>query len=77
MLEAYGADHKEYERKLREIEPILSQLANKTNNHRKVIWLNQFPTNDYWSASKPNSKDVFSEKIHHYNTILQTVFGLA
>ena len=73
MLEANGADHKEYERKLREIEPILNQLS-KTNINPQVVWLNQFSTFDYWPASKPNSKYIFSEKIHKYNSILQTVF---
>ena len=70
MLHMYGADYKGYERKLQtDIKPILNQWAEKTN-HLKVIWLNQFPTNDFLTRQR----DVFSEKIHRYNIILRRVF---
>ena len=74
MLEEFGADYKEYERKLREMaEPILSQLS-QPNNHRKVVWLNQFPTNDFWAPNKQHNTDIYSEKIHQYNLIIPRVF---
>ena len=74
MLHIYGADYKEYERKLQtEIEPILNQLAKETN-HPEIIWLNQFPTNDFWAPNTKSNADIFSEKIHQYNLILQRVF---
>ena len=70
MFHIHGADYKEYERKLQtDIEPILNQLSKENNNHPEVIWLNQFPTNDFWSNA-----DIFSGEIHQYNLILTRVF---
>lgn len=78
MLEANGADYKEYEHKLQvQIEPLLSRLANSNSkgfSNRQVLWLNQFATNDFWGPNKNTNVDIYSEKIHRYNLIVQRIF---
>ena len=80
MLQLNGANYQEYENKLRDIEPILSKLAISNFNtssdwiwHR-VVWLNQFSTVDSFSGNNEHNTDIFSDKMHKYNSIVRRVF---
>ena len=73
MLTYNGADYKKYEHKLQEIKQVLNELVHK-NSRPKIIWLNQFPTIDFWAKNGESDVDVYTEKVHQYNLILLRVF---
>ncbi|KAK4006650.1 hypothetical protein OUZ56_011808 [Daphnia magna] len=52
-----------YGNKLRELSPILGHLAKAS----KVIWLNQYPTIDFYGETGAHNTKIFSEKIYRYN----------
>lgn len=52
-----------YEKKLQELSPILGDLAKAS----KVIWLNQYPTIEFYGETGAHNTEIFSEKIHRYN----------
>ena len=71
MLQVNGANYKLYLKRLSRLAPVLSRLANLS----KVIWLNQYPTVDYYDENTDtgfgHNTDIFSEKIHRYNEAIQ------
>ena len=73
MLASNGADYKGYEKKLKEINQLISRRS-LNPNHVKILWLNQFPTIDFWAQIERNNADIYAEKIYHYNSILKNVF---
>ena len=73
MVVSNGADHMKYQQLLRDSESILAQLVHP---RPKIIWLNQFPTFDFWAENGLNAVDIYAEKIHRYNLILRRVFRL-
>lgn len=79
MLVSNGADYKLYKSRLEEIKPFLNQLASggNTTDKRKIFWLNQFPTVDFWGPIHGNNDDIYADKIHQYNSILKNVLRYA
>jgi hypothetical protein len=71
MLQSQGADHHFYQKKLKELAPIFGQLANVS----QVIWLNQYPTVEFYGKIDAPNTDIFSEKIHHYNQAVRRILG--
>ena len=71
MLQSEGADHQIYQKKLKRLAPFLGQLANVS----QVIWLNQFPTIEFYGKINDHNTDIFSEKIHHYNQAVRRILG--
>lgn len=71
MLQSEGADHLLYQEKLKKLAPILGQLANVS----QVVWLNQFPTVEFYGNTDGHNTDIHSEKIHHYNLAVRRILG--
>jgi hypothetical protein len=71
MLKSEGADFKLYQKKLIELAPILGQLAIVS----KVIWLNQYPTVEFYGGINDHNADIHSEKIHHFNQAAHRILG--
>lgn len=63
MLKIHGADFKLYRKNLVELGPILNQLSQVS----KVIWLDQYPTIDFYGASHADNTYIHSLKVHQYN----------
>jgi hypothetical protein len=61
MLQSEGTDFNLYQKKLTELASILGQLSNVS----QVIWLNQYPTLDFFGNINAHNTDIHSEKIHH------------
>jgi len=73
MLEWDAAE--EYKHALHEIiKPILNQLLDLKNRSSQVVWFNQLPTVDDWAKNDDNNADIFREKMHQYNLIMQQEF---
>ena len=70
MLESNGANFKLYRKKLNELGPILDELAKSS----KVIWLNQYPTIDFYGGTDAHNTFIHSEKIHQYNEAVRQIF---
>jgi hypothetical protein len=71
MLQSEGADYQLYQKKLERLAPLLGELANVS----RVIWLNQFPTIEFYGNIEAHNTDIFSEKIHHYNQAVRRILG--
>jgi hypothetical protein len=71
MLQSHGADHQLYQKKLKELAPILGRLANVS----QVIWLNQYPTVEFYGKIDAHNTDIFSEKIHYFNQAVREYLG--
>ena len=63
MLESNGANYKLCKEKMIELGSALSQLTNTS----QVIWLNQYPTVDFYGNISDHNTDIFAEKIRQYN----------
>jgi hypothetical protein len=72
MLQSEGADFSLYQKKLTELAPILGQLSNIS----QVIWLNQYPTIEFYGHINAHNTDIHVEKIHHYNQAAHRILGL-
>ncbi|XP_059351674.1 N-acetylneuraminate 9-O-acetyltransferase-like [Daphnia carinata] len=64
-------DFQVYEDGLLHIGPILGQLANVT----QVIWLNQYPSGEFYGNGTAPNTSVFSEKIHLFNEAARRILG--
>ena len=62
-MENNGANHELFKKKLIELGSLLGQLPNTT----RVVWLNQYPTVDFYGGIGAHNTDIYAEKIHHYN----------
>lgn len=72
MIQSEGTDqHQLYQKKLKELAPVLDQLANVSH----IIWLNQFPTLEFYGNIGELNTDIHSEKIHHYNLAIRRILG--
>ena len=71
MLVSNGDDYVNYRNVLQnDVKPVLNRLLNSPICHRrKIIWLNQFPTVDFWDRKG----EIYADKIHRYNLILRGV----
>jgi hypothetical protein len=72
MLQSQGANFSLYQKKLNEFAPILGQLSNVS----QVIWLNQYPTVDFYGNINAHNTDIHLQKIHHYNQAVRRILGL-
>jgi hypothetical protein len=73
MMQQYGANFQLYKKKLMEFRLILQKLSNVT----QVIWLNQYPTLEFYGNINDRNTDIHSTKIHHYNKAVHHIFGYA
>ena len=75
MLASNGDDYEKYQNVLQnDVKPVLNRLLNSSIPQRpKVIWLNQFPTVDFWGENGANNAEIYAGKIHQYNLILRRV----
>ena len=75
MLVSNGDDYVNYRNVLQnDVKPVLDRLLNSSIPQRpKVIWLNQFPTVDFWVENGANNAEIYAGKIHRYNLILRGV----
>ncbi|XP_046457567.1 N-acetylneuraminate 9-O-acetyltransferase-like [Daphnia pulex] len=72
IIQFEGADqHQLYQKRLKELAPILDQLANVSH----IIWLNQYPTLEFYGNIGVLNTDIHSEKIHHYNLAIRRILG--
>ncbi|XP_046452669.1 N-acetylneuraminate 9-O-acetyltransferase-like isoform X1 [Daphnia pulex] len=69
MMQQYGADFQLYSKRLNELAPILGQLASAS----RVIWLNQYPTVEFYGSNDAYNTKIHSEKVHHYNTAARQI----
>ena len=67
MLQINGADYSLYQRKLAKLGPTLGQLSRIS----RVIWLNQYPTFDFYAHILAHNTDIFAEKIQMYNKVIR------
>lgn len=70
MLHVSGSDFQHYQEKLTQVAPIIFQIS----NFSKIIWLNQYPTVDFYGKIGAHNTEIFSEKILTYNTAVRQVF---
>jgi hypothetical protein len=63
MMQQYGADIQLYVKRLKELASILGKLTNVT----EVIWLNQYPTVEFYGSTTAYNTKIHSEKIQLYN----------
>ena len=70
MMQKYGANYKIYEERLVELSKNLGQLA----NFSQVIWLNQYPTVEFYGGMQNTNIDIHTEKIYHYNKMVKRIF---
>lgn len=59
-----------YQQKLLELIPSLARLANVS----RVVWLNQYPTVDFYGDMYEHNTDIHAEKIHDYNQAVRRIF---
>jgi hypothetical protein len=71
MLKLFGADYQLFEQRLLQLKPLLNQLADIS---QKVIWIDQYPTIDFFAANHATNAQIESNKIHHYNLIAKRIF---
>ncbi len=69
MMEEYGANYKMYENRLVKLGMYLNQLAYVS----QVIWLNQYPTVEFYAKMHARNTDIHTEKINHYNKVVQRI----
>lgn len=70
MLPQYDVNFNFYQNKIMQLVPILVQLAEITN----IIWLSQYPTNEFFGKNEAYNSFVYSEKIYSYNNAVTSAF---
>jgi hypothetical protein len=67
-------DYHLYYNKLTDLIPIL----NKLSNFSEIIWLNQYPTSEFYGGmpygGEKNSDVIVSRKLHYYNEAIRHIF---
>jgi hypothetical protein len=69
MLQQHGADLQLYKKKISEVSTILGKIASTS----QIIWLNQYPTVDFYSEISESSSAIHTDKIHHYNGAVKLI----
>jgi hypothetical protein len=59
-----------YQQELSEFTPSLAQLANVS----QVVWLNQYPTVDFYGEMGNHNTAIHAGKVHHYNQAIRRIF---
>ena len=73
MILENGNDHRPFEQKLTKLRLILERLAS-LHRGSKIIWMNQYPTVDYFGQTGNHNTLIHAEKLVHYNTIARRIF---
>lgn len=63
MVKEHTAHEEAFFRELKNLVPILQELSKKCF----IVWLHQYPTQDFFGATGANNVDVHASKIWHYN----------
>lgn len=64
MLQKHPDAHEDvYFKKLKQLVPLLQNIS----KYSQVIWLNQYPTLEFFGKNDADNTDVHSQKIVHYN----------
>jgi hypothetical protein len=69
MFHVKHRDYRCFQKKLMGLAPVLSQLSNVT----RVIWLNQYPTIEFFGTNNSTNTYIHSEKINHYNKAVRRI----
>lgn len=69
MFHVEHRDYQRYEKELMKIAPVLAQLSNVT----RVIWLNQYPTLEFYGANNSTNTYIHSNKINNYNNAVRRI----
>lgn len=70
MLKDYPDAHEDvFFTKLHELVPVLQNVS----KYCQVIWLNQYPTNEFFGDNKAHNTDVHSQKLWHYNRVVNKI----
>lgn len=69
MLPGNGGNYQVYKKKILEFRPTLQRLA----RYSQMIWLNQYPTLEFYGNISESNTQIHSKKIHHYNKAVRTI----
>lgn len=70
MLQQNSANFELYKEMLKKLATIIATFP--TSSH--VIWMNQYPTNEFYGDSNAFNTEINSEKINHYNKAVLQIF---
>jgi hypothetical protein len=70
MLKENAADYELYKKKLLELGFLLDKLGKIS----RVIWLNQYPTIDFFGKTDDRNADIHTQKIHGFNEAVRRIF---
>lgn len=79
MLQQEGDDHLWYQKGIEELVPLLQKLiftaSGKSSDvqTRKIIWLNQYTTFDFFANNGGANRVIYNEKLQHYNEIARHI----
>ncbi len=78
MLQQEGNDHLWYQKGLEDLVPLFHQLLfpNPSGDYvktRKIIWLNQYTTFDFYAGNDGANRVIFKEKLQLCNQIAQRI----
>ncbi|KAI9562648.1 hypothetical protein GHT06_010102 [Daphnia sinensis] len=83
MLQQEGDDHLWYQDGVQGLVPLLQKLmfhdkdvlaaTSSDVRHRKIIWLNQYTTFDFFADNGGANRVVYKEKLQHYNQIVRQI----
>ena len=73
MILENGNDHRPFEEKLTKLRQVLERLCSIHRGSR-IIWMNQYPTLDYFGPTRNHNTLIHAEKLLHYNKIAQRIF---
>ena len=78
MLQQEGNDHLWYQKGLEDLVPLFHQLLfpNPSGDYvktRKIIWLNQYTTFDFYAGNDGANRVIFKEKLQLCNRIAQRI----
>ncbi|XP_045031739.1 uncharacterized protein LOC116928160 isoform X2 [Daphnia magna] len=84
MLQQEGDDHLWYQNGVQGLVPLLQKLMFHSKDvvtakssdvrDRKIIWLNQYTTFDFFADNGGANRVIYKEKLQHYNQIARQIF---
>lgn len=70
MLQKHHDAHEDvFFRKLEEFVPVLQNISKRC----PIVWLNQYPTQEFFARNHEHNTDVHSAKLLHYNRIANRI----
>ena len=73
MILENGNDHRVFEEKLAKLRLVLERLGSLRRGS-KIIWMNQYPTVDFFGQTGSHNAYIYTEKLEHYNEIIRHTF---